>query len=293
MSAQRQTTCKAAAETENQYAVPPQAGADHGRHVRHRPGAHGAPPGEQDIRRSHRPHDGASRSAPRQTRPRPPGHRAPRRDRPRLAARLDGPHHSDLPGRDGPVPERGSPARPAPRAPDHRHRHRHRRRPRCDDGRADDKLPRAAAHDAALPAAPARPRRRRPPRCPVLRHVGTGPRAAARCANYCASKAALRALVWQVRAQLRDEERQSGQDAVRVVEIVPPAVQTELHTRQGLAPIGMPLADFIDEMWVALESGEQDEILVGPAKEYAHIDDAKREAFQQLLEARRGQEDEA
>ncbi|CRK17213.1 hypothetical protein BN1723_002378 [Verticillium longisporum] len=114
-----------------------------------------------------------------------------------------------------------------------------------------------------------------------------------RCANYCASKAALRALAWQVRAQLRDEERQSGQDAVRVVEIVPPAVQTELHTRQGLAPIGMPLGDFIDEMWVALESGEQDEILVGPAKEYAHIDDAKREAFQQLLEARRGQEDEA
>ncbi|KAM0624805.1 hypothetical protein D7B24_006027 [Verticillium nonalfalfae] len=114
-----------------------------------------------------------------------------------------------------------------------------------------------------------------------------------RCANYCASKAALRALAWQVRAQLRDEERQSGQDAVRVVEIVPPAVQTELHTRQGLAPIGMPLADFIDEMWVALESGEQDEILVGPAKEYAHIDDAKTEAFQQLLEARRGQEDEA
>ncbi|KAF3353041.1 hypothetical protein VdG1_00513 [Verticillium dahliae VDG1] len=67
-----------------------------------------------------------------------------------------------------------------------------------------------------------------------------------------------------------------GRDAVRVVEIVPPAVQTELHTRQGLAPIGMPLGDFIDEMWVALESGEQDEILVGPAKEHAHIDDAKR-----------------
>ncbi|KAG7127444.1 hypothetical protein HYQ44_000069 [Verticillium longisporum] len=126
-----------------------------------------------------------------------------------------------------------------------------------------------------------------------LPHLRAHAAAGRPAALYYVTKAALRALAWQVRAQLRDEERQSGQDAVRVVEIVPPAVQTELHTRQGLAPIGMPLGDFIDEMWVALESGEQDEILVGPAKEYAHIDDAKREAFQQLLEARRGQEDEA
>ncbi|CRK44396.1 hypothetical protein BN1723_006105, partial [Verticillium longisporum] len=126
-----------------------------------------------------------------------------------------------------------------------------------------------------------------------LPHLRAHAAAGRPAALYHVTKAALRALAWQVRAQLRGEERQPGRDAVRVVEIVPPAVQTELHTRQGLAPIGMPLGDFIDEMWVALESGEQDEILVGPAKEYAHVDDAKREAFQQLLEARRGREDQA
>ncbi|KAG7140024.1 3-keto-steroid reductase like protein [Verticillium longisporum] len=109
-----------------------------------------------------------------------------------------------------------------------------------------------------------------------LPHLRAHAAAGRPAALYYISKAALRALAWQVRAQLRGEERQPGRDAVRVVEIVPPAVQTELHTRQGLAPIGMPLGDFIDEMWVALESGEQDEILVGPAKEHAHIDDAKR-----------------
>ncbi|KAM0322713.1 hypothetical protein ACHAQA_009304 [Verticillium albo-atrum] len=109
-----------------------------------------------------------------------------------------------------------------------------------------------------------------------------------RCANYCASKAALHALAWQIRAQLQEERC-----AVRVVEIVPPAVQTELHTRQGLAPIGMPLRDFIDEAWAALDAGELDEILVGPAKDYAHVDDAKRQAFRELLDARQGREDEA
>ncbi|EGY21044.1 hypothetical protein VD0002_g6052 [Verticillium dahliae] len=79
-----------------------------------------------------------------------------------------------------------------------------------------------------------------------LPHLRAHAAAGRPAALYYITKAALRALAWQVRAQLRGEERQPGRDAVRVVEIVPPAVQTELHTRQGLAPIGMPLGDFID-----------------------------------------------
>ncbi|KAM0280846.1 hypothetical protein ACHAQH_003876 [Verticillium albo-atrum] len=119
------------------------------------------------------------------------------------------------------------------------------------------------------------------------------------CPNYCASKAALHALAWQARAQLRgagagaEENADHGRGVVRVIEVVPPAVQTELHTRQGLAPIGIPLQDFIDETWAALESGDEDEILVGPARDYGHIEDAKKEAFRQLLDARRGRDDEA
>ena len=43
-----------------------------------------------------------------------------------------------------------------------------------------------------------------------------------RCANYCATKAALHALMWSLRAQLAADEASRG---VRVIEIVPPAVQ--------------------------------------------------------------------
>ncbi|KAK1498304.1 uncharacterized protein CCOS01_07391 [Colletotrichum costaricense] len=72
-----------------------------------------------------------------------------------------------------------------------------------------------------------------------------------RCADYCASKAALRSLTWSLRAQLAD--RGPHTESIRVIEIVPPAVKTELHTRQadlvaaGRAGVGMPLEQFIDE----------------------------------------------
>ncbi|KAK1465212.1 hypothetical protein CMEL01_12567 [Colletotrichum melonis] len=43
-----------------------------------------------------------------------------------------------------------------------------------------------------------------------------------RCANYCASKAALRSLTWSLRAQLAD--RGPHTENIRVIKIVPPAV---------------------------------------------------------------------
>ncbi|ROT35479.1 NAD(P)-binding protein [Sodiomyces alkalinus F11] len=103
-----------------------------------------------------------------------------------------------------------------------------------------------------------------------------------RCPNYCASKAALHSLAWQLRAQLQDataSEGHSNQPGVRVIEIIPPAVQTELHTQQGLAPIGMPLEEFLTETWLALERGDQDEILVGPARDHSHVEEEKRRTF--------------
>lgn len=108
-----------------------------------------------------------------------------------------------------------------------------------------------------------------------------------RCANYCASKAALRSLTWSLRAQLTD--RGVRAENIRVIEIVPPAVKTELHTRQadlvatGRAGVGMPLEQFIDETWEELEKGEMDDIIIGQAKYYARGEEERKKAFNGLL----------
>ncbi|KAK0371227.1 short chain dehydrogenase [Colletotrichum limetticola] len=113
-----------------------------------------------------------------------------------------------------------------------------------------------------------------------------------RCANYCASKAALRSLTWSLRAQLAD--RGPHTESIRVIEIVPPAVKTELHTRQahlvaaGRAGVGMPLEQFIDETWEELEKGEVDDIIIGQAKHYACGEEERKKAFNGLLVMLRG-----
>ncbi|GAM37732.1 hypothetical protein TCE0_033r07889 [Talaromyces pinophilus] len=108
-----------------------------------------------------------------------------------------------------------------------------------------------------------------------------------RCANYCASKAALRSLAWSLRAQLSDDGQRS--EHIRVIEIIPPAVKTELHTRQadlvavGQVDFGIPLDQFIEETWLGLENGAADEISVGIAKVYAASETEKKKAFEGLL----------
>lgn len=84
-----------------------------------------------------------------------------------------------------------------------------------------------------------------------------------RCPNYCASKAALHHFILVLREQLKN-----GPGNISVIEIFPPAVQTELHDakhqpdiKNGGA-IGMPLKDFVDETWAGLEAGK-DQIAVG------------------------------
>lgn len=68
-----------------------------------------------------------------------------------------------------------------------------------------------------------------------------------RCPNYCASKAALHHFLLSLREQLKGTP-------VKVIEILPPAVQTELHDAKHQPDIkdghkiGMPLADFTDEV---------------------------------------------
>ncbi|KAJ9317046.1 hypothetical protein DTO271D3_2785 [Paecilomyces variotii] len=85
-----------------------------------------------------------------------------------------------------------------------------------------------------------------------------------RCPNYSASKAALHHWLLVLRWQLRDTN-------VKVIEIFPPAVQTELHDAKYQPDIidgrnlGMPLKDFTDETMEGLLGGK-DQIPVGMSK---------------------------
>lgn len=58
--------------------------------------------------------------------------------------------------------------------------------------------------------------------------------------NYSATKAAMHAFILALRTQLEDTN-------VKVLELLPPAVQTEIHGEAG-ASFGMPLADFTNEV---------------------------------------------
>ncbi|KAL2812766.1 hypothetical protein BJX63DRAFT_421633 [Aspergillus granulosus] len=88
-----------------------------------------------------------------------------------------------------------------------------------------------------------------------------------RCPNYGASEAALHHFILALRTQLKD-----GPGDVRVIEIFPPAVQTELHDTKHQPDlkdshlIGMPLNEFIEEVWVQFIN-RKDQIAVGSAKD--------------------------
>lgn len=109
-----------------------------------------------------------------------------------------------------------------------------------------------------------------------------------RCANYCATKAAMHSLAWTLRSQLSAPSSPETQH-IRIIEIIPPAVQTELHTQQpdlaaaGQGPIGMPLQEFLEETWSALEKGDEDEILVGPNRErWGTVENEKKAGFKMV-----------
>ena len=77
---------------------------------------------------------------------------------------------------------------------------------------------------------------------------------------YCATKAALRSFTLSLRHQLRTT-------SVRVIELSPPAVSTELHDYMGPKgrAIGIPLEEFVREAMDGLNSGSE-EIHVANAK---------------------------
>lgn len=99
----------------------------------------------------------------------------------------------------------------------------------------------------------------------------------ARFPVYCATKAAVHSFSVSLRRQLRD----SG---VRVLELIPPYVDTELggpgKTRPAGAPTPMPLDEFIKEAMEEL-ARDCDEIAIGPAKSLVAA--TAPESFQQLF----------
>ncbi|CAF3478955.1 unnamed protein product [Fusarium graminearum] len=88
-----------------------------------------------------------------------------------------------------------------------------------------------------------------------------------RTPNYNASKSALHTFILNVRQQLVD----GGAGHVRMVEVFPPAVQTELHDEKHQpdlvngGQIGMPLGEFVDRMYEGLEKGD-DQFAIGPGE---------------------------
>lgn len=76
---------------------------------------------------------------------------------------------------------------------------------------------------------------------------------------------------------------------MKVIEVLPPAVQTELHDEKHQPDIkdgrsmGMPLAEFVDEAWSGLSRGLED-VPVGTAKRsYESWEAERRKRFEGIV----------
>ncbi|KAI7372657.1 short-chain dehydrogenase/ reductase-like protein, partial [Hortaea werneckii] len=84
------------------------------------------------------------------------------------------------------------------------------------------------------------------------------------CPNYCASKAALHHMILAMRQQMKQIDSN-----VKIIEVYPPAVQTELHDDkhqpefQGKGrSLGMPLDEFTEEAWAGLSADDNEQVPV-------------------------------
>jgi short-subunit dehydrogenase involved in D-alanine esterification of teichoic acids len=81
-----------------------------------------------------------------------------------------------------------------------------------------------------------------------------------RTINYNSSKAALHTFILNLRLQMS----RAGQSQIKIVEVFPPAVQTEIHDAKHQpdlvdgGSIGMPLNTYIEEMVKGLEAGKEE-----------------------------------
>lgn len=103
--------------------------------------------------------------------------------------------------------------------------------------------------------------------------------------NYCASKAALHHFVLCLREQMKD-----GPGNVKVIEVFPPAVQTELHDERHQPDIkngrqmGMPLDEFTEQSWSKLVKGDE-QIPIGMSAElFKLFEETRQERFLKVAE---------
>ncbi|KAJ5085683.1 hypothetical protein N7532_010454 [Penicillium argentinense] len=107
-----------------------------------------------------------------------------------------------------------------------------------------------------------------------------------RCSNYCASKAALHHWILCLREQLKGTR-------VKVVEIFPPLVETELHDAKHQPdmtknrPQGIPVDEFADEAMQKLIAGD-DQIPVGFSRiAFNGWEQQRQQAFGRVVEMMR------
>lgn len=106
-----------------------------------------------------------------------------------------------------------------------------------------------------------------------------------RTPNYNASKAALHSLI----TTLRQQQIDAGYERLRVVEVFPPAVQTELHNTVhqpdlvGGEELGVPLATFTDQLVAKLSTDPELYVGIGPAEALiadGGLEDQRQKLFQ-------------
>ncbi|MCJ1307701.1 hypothetical protein MMC25_001349 [Agyrium rufum] len=105
-----------------------------------------------------------------------------------------------------------------------------------------------------------------------------------RCGNYCASKAALHHWILVFREQMKGSP-------VKVIEVFPPAVQTELHDEKHQpdikngGQIGMPLDQFTNETYDGLAAGSE-QVAIGMSKtSFDSWEQGRQKAMHGMIEA--------
>lgn len=90
------------------------------------------------------------------------------------------------------------------------------------------------------------------------------------CPNYCASKAALHHMILAMRLQMKEIKSN-----VKIIELLPPAVQTELHDDKHQpefkgkgSTFGMPLPAFVEEAWAGLIKEDNEHVPVQMVKSF-------------------------
>ncbi|KAK0629489.1 hypothetical protein B0T17DRAFT_589251 [Bombardia bombarda] len=117
-----------------------------------------------------------------------------------------------------------------------------------------------------------------------------------RCANYSATKAALHNIAWSLRTQLAGSASPQSHH-IKVLELLPPAVQTELHPQQpdlaatGNVRFGVPLDMYADETWADMVADEdKDEIAHSVHRDkLADVEDKRRESYEGFVAVMRKQ----